>query len=278
MEETKTIQILKDFGYTPIDTLVFKPNGRPRYKIGEFPLIGTTTVIGIRDKGFLKFWTVKESYKYMDKHWDLSKTYTKKEKKEMLLLAKKAHTVKLDKALDAGKIAHALIQQSIISGERFKPEQIKNDNKATQKEICNAYKAFLDWEKDHEVEYYACELIVGSEVHYVGGTIDAIAMVDGKLELLDWKTSSQLSEDVFLQTASYKMMLVEGGVDINSITRRVVRFDKKGEGYEQIKIRTNYTKDVETFLGCLKNYRWNRDIQKDFKVKNEKGFYILKVD
>jgi len=265
--------ILKDFGYKSLP-IVFKEGGRPRYKLGDIPLIGTTTVINTRAKDFLMFWTIKEGIKYLDVHWDINRKYTKLEKENLLLLAKKAWTVKKDKALDAGKITHDLIQNSIVKGKRYKIKKLVFDRSEIQEEIRNAYQAFLDWEKSKKkIEYYAGELIVGSKIHYVGGTIDAIAEVDGWLELLDWKTSNFLSEDVFLQTGAYKMQLLEGGVDLN-ISRRVVQFKKDGSGFKEIKIKSHYSKDVEAFLGLLTNYRWNRDTKKNFMYKNG----ILKTD
>jgi len=113
---------------------------------------------------------------------------------------------------------------------------------------------------------------MGSETHYVGGTLDVVAKVDEELELIDWKTSKRLSDDVFLQTASYKMMLLEGGVE--KISRRAVRLDKTGKGFEDYPIKSDYFKDRDAFLALLKNYRWNRDIKQAFFDK----FGNLKVN
>ena len=250
--------ILKDFNYTELP-IVFTP-GNHRYKLEGIPMIGTTTIIGMKDKDFLKFWTVKEMYTYLKTNWDLKKVYTGAEKEELLMLGKKAWTVKKDKALDTGTIAHDMIEKSIHTGMRVNADVIAK----LAPEVANAYQAFLDWEKTHEIEYLASELIMGSREHYVAGTVDAVAIIDGKLEVLDWKTSKQLSEDVFLQTASYRMMLHEGGIT-DHIGRRVVRFDKLGAGFEDYEIKNDYNKDIEAFLCLLKVYRWDRDVKKKYK-------------
>ncbi len=265
--------ILKDFGYTPIKELVFKPNGRPRYKIGKILLIGTTTILGVRDKPFLMWWTTKENYKYMKTHWDLKKKYTGKEKEELLMAAKKAWTIKRDKALDAGKIAHALVQKSILENKRFKVEKIIHSDETCQKEIRSAYQAFLEWESKHTVKYYATELCLGSEKSFTGGTVDVVAEVDNWLEVVDWKTSKFLSEDAFLQMANYKAMLIEGGVK-PTIGRRVVKLSKDDSGFKEIKIKSDYARDYKVFLSLLEAYRWNRDIKKDFKD----GYGNLRLD
>jgi len=257
---------LKSFGYKPLD-IKFSPKSH-RYKLGDLYLIGTTTVLGCRRKEFLQWWTVKEMYKFLGEQWNIEKTYTAKEKEELLLLGKKAWTVKKDKALDSGSIAHILVQKSIIAKVRgldnfwffqYLPEQ-------TRIEVSNSYQAWLDWEKTHKIEYLVTELVMGSEVHYVGGTVDVVAIVDGQLELIDWKTSSQLSDDVVLQLASYKMMLIEGGVD-NGIRRRAVRFDKSGKGFEDYLVESNYEKDLECFLALLRVYRWQRDFKSAYMNK-----------
>ena len=255
------------FNYKPLP-IEFNTNSH-RYKLEGIPMIGTTTVLGMRNKAFLMFWTVKEMYKYLTKNWDIKKTYTKKEKDELLLLGKKAWTVKKDVALDSGKICHILIQKSIEENKRWKSENLNYDNEQVQKEVRSSYQAFLDWEKTCKIKYLETELIVGSKTHYVGGTIDCIAEVDGQLEAIDWKTSSRISDDSFLQLASYKMMLLEGGVD-EKIRRRVVRFSKIGEGFEEISIKSNYIEDRDTFLALLKTYRWNRDTKKNFTNRQGK--------
>jgi len=277
--------ILKPFGYTELP-IEFNENNH-RYKLEGIPLIGTTTVLETRNKDFMKFWTVKEMYLFLQSNWDIAKTYTKEEKEKLLLEGKRAWTVKKEKALDSGKIAHRIIEDSIQKDERYTEimpfvlEHIKKTLKEGEvleevapkekldsicEEVNNAYKSFLDWEKEHEIEYLASELIVGSKTHWLGGTIDCIANIDDHLELLDWKTSKQLSDDVFLQLASYKMMLIEGGVD-EQIGRRSVRFDKTGKGFEDYPVKSDYSKDIEVYLSLLKTYRWNRDIKKAFMDK-----------
>lgn len=259
--------ILKDFGYKPLP-IEFNPNGH-RYKLEGIPLIGTTTVLGCRHKEFVKFWTVKEMYKFLDANWNIGREYTQAEKTQLLLDGKRAWTVKKDKALDSGKIAHGLIQKSIEENKRWRVKNIRHENKQVQTEIRNVYQAFLDWEKAHKVEYLATELVLGSKEHYVGGTADSIAKVDGWPEVLDWKTSNMLDDDVFLQLGSYKMMLIEGGVD-ERIRRRTVRLDKAGKNSEEILIKSDYVKDRDTFLALLMLYRWQRDIKKDFKDKDNR--------
>jgi len=251
--------IIKEFGYTELP-IEFNSK-KHEYILDNLPLIGTTTIIGMKKKDFLMYWTVKEMYKYLKTNWKLSKKYTGDEKEELLMSGKTAWTRKKDKALDSGTIAHDMIDDSIRSGEREDPEEIENE------EVRNAYQAFIDWEKEHKIEYLASEIIVGSRKNWVAGTIDAVAMVDDRLEVLDWKTSNQLSEDVFLQTASYRMCLEEGGVE-GEIGRRCVRFDKKGNGFEDYVIPSDYNKDIRTFLSLLTTYRWDRDIN---EYKNYKG-------
>lgn len=248
--------LIKDFGYKPLKNLEFNENNHS-YKLDGIPLIGTTTVINCKAKDFLKFWTVKLMFTVLMEKWDIKKVYTKKEKEELLLLAKKAHTVKLDKASDSGKIAHALIQESIEIKVRFEEhsEFLKNP------EVKLIYNNWLDWEKTHKIEYLATELIIGSKALWTGGTLDAVAMVDGELTLLDWKSSTILSDDVSIQTAGYKYMLIECGVD-SKIKRRAIRLDKTKVVFEDRLIKTPYEKDLKCFSALVDIYRWNRDIKK----------------
>ena len=256
--------ILQNFNYKPLP-IVFSRDGHT-YRLNNIPLIGTTTVINCKAKDFLMWWTVKEAYKYLQTNWDIERVYTPEEKETLLLTAKKAWTVKQDKACDSGKISHALIQESIEKGTRFGSEGIEHKLPQVQSEVRSVYSNWLAWEKTHEIVYLATELVVGSEVLWTGGTIDAIALVDGRLEILDWKSSSQLSEDVFIQTANYKFMLLEGGVG-PEIGRRVIRFSKTEPLFEDHLIKSNYLKDLECFKALLTIYRWNREQKKDNYLK-----------
>jgi hypothetical protein len=245
----------------------------------EAPLIGTTTIIKSMAKDFLAPWASKEAVKHLgyfdqkqwdgkkmidlpevdiengwrmlEEKWEKIKILNVKKFYDLLYEAKVAFTKKSGKAKDKGHDVHDLIENSIKTGKRF------DINTLEDKEVQSGYKAWLDWEKTHKIEYLACELITGSKTLWTAGTIDAVAEVDGHLEVLDWKTNGQLSSDVYIQTAAYKFYLEENGVKF--LKRRVVRLDKEKGIFEEEQITTNYEKDLECFKSLLNIYRWSRE-------------------
>lgn len=251
--------ILKDFGYKGLP-IEFKNDGHT-YALGGVPLIGTTTVINCKAKDYLKWWTVKLMYETLQRTWDPTRVYTPEEKEALLLEGKNAHAKRTGKAADSGSISHQLIEDSINNNVRYKMEEINHADPAVQQEVRNTYQNWLDWEKMHKIEYLATEVVAGSKTLWVGGTIDCVAMVDGSLELIDWKTGGTLSEDACIQTSNYKFMLVENGVD-PKIGRRVVRLEKSAvTPADDKKIRSDYQTDHNCFKALLTIYRWDRDIE-----------------
>jgi len=235
---------------------------------------GVTTILNVRSKEFLKWWTVKMAVKYLG--WFDPKEFNKKDgmeylssklekiKKftpekwyEILTEAKNAHTKRSKEALVAGSIAHDWIE-SYIKGEK---KDTPKDEKAA-----SAIKAFLDWESQHKVEWLASELLVGSMIHKYAGTCDFVANIDGILTLGDFKTSNQISEDVALQTAGYWLaldeMLIKGAKRPEQ--RAVLRIPKDGKEFEYQRIDTDLEFDKEVFLHLREAHRWNIYIENNF--------------
>lgn len=153
---------------------------------------------------------------------------------EFLKNAKGAFRRKTKEAAESGTIAHDYIENHIC--ERKQPKElilkINKDEKAK-----NSIKAFDKWEKEHKVEWLASELVIGSELHEFGGTLDGIAYVDAIPTLIDFKTSQQISEDYFLQTAAYSIALEEMG--LKTLQRIILRIPKDGSEFETLTLQNN---------------------------------------
>lgn len=297
--------ILKDFGFKSLP-VEFSDKGHS-YKLDGFRLTGSTTIIGQKDKVWMGAWAAKEAVRmlgYYDKiikgvkiskeQEDELKENLKLRLKEiqeltptkfysLLNSAKSARFTKSKPALLTGKLVHNdLIQTSIEKGVRYKIENITHKDEQTQYEVRNCYQAWLNWEKEHEVEYLATELIVAIRELFLAGTIDVIAIVDGVLMVGDFKTSKQISTDVFIQTAIYKHMLINNGVK-RDVKRFVLRLDKgittnnqRIEGFkpthEYLVIPSDYEKDLKCFMGLYDVYHWG-NYQNKQNFLNEKKFY-----
>lgn len=93
--------------------------------------------------------------------------------------AKKAHTAKKNKGADTGSLVHEWIE-NYIGKQEIIPD------KAAEKSV----EAFLHWEKETKPEYIKTEQPVYSESFDYCGTFDCLANIDGKLTMIDFKTSN----------------------------------------------------------------------------------------
>ena len=63
--------------------------------------------------------------------------------------------------------------------------------------------AFLEWLQKHRIDVFGIEKRVLSNHHLYSGTLDILTKIDGKLGILDLKTSKEIWDDYFIQTAAY---------------------------------------------------------------------------
>lgn len=186
---------------------------------------------------------------------------------------------------DEGTRIHEAIQ-AILTGK--KPE--------IEKDIAPSIKAFREFlnKKQIEVDPDYIERRVVNRTHRYAGTLDAVALIDGKLGVLDIKTSQAIYRDYSLQTAAYTATMKDELKDLQ--THWILRIDQhrvcklcgakfrtKG-GREKVKIDWNnafmrvcqhewsdvvgeielrefpfWEKDFEGFLGAKKLWEWENE-------------------
>ena len=219
------------------------------YELGGKLLTGTTTILGILDKPFLKPWVAKLTSETIEKNWKPEVPYTKEAITLICKNAKSAYKSVGKEAMDSGKLAHEWIEQYIKG---------KAQNKLTDDKAQNAVNAFLEWEKSHKVEWLASELILASPTYTFAGTIDAVAMIDGVMTLVDFKTSNQISDDYNLQLAAYYILLDENLVDgePRPTQRLILRIPKTGKDFEAKVVQSDLKFEIATFLHLREAYKW----------------------
>lgn len=128
----------------------------------------------------------------------------------------------LNKASTIGTEAHNTI-------EKFLRGKLKADN------ISNTpFKGFYLWYNNLVELGYDLE-IVGIEVKltckWFGGTYDMLMRINGRLFLIDFKTSNHVTEKYFLQLAAYRYMLKEQGIRIDGVI--VLQLSKETPAYNE---------------------------------------------
>ncbi len=114
-----------------------------------------------------------------------------------------------------GTIIHEIVEK-IFKGEKYEVSE----------KIAPAINAFLEFinEKNIQVDTeYIEKQVVNHDARYAG-TLDAVALIDGKFGVLDIKTSQAIYRDYNLQTSAY-MAALQKNFD-NLQTRWILRIDQ----------------------------------------------------
>lgn len=151
------------------------------------------------------------------------------------------YNVKREEAATKGSAAHSWIE-SYINGE--KPAMPEDEN------VIASINAFLDWEKQHKVKWLETEQIVYSKKYGYVGLFDALAVIDRKTVLIDFKTSKGVYNDYKYQISAYRAAYEEETGKKLSGNSLIVRFDKETAEFE-VHECTAHDKDFKAFLGAL---------------------------
>lgn len=217
-----------------------------------------TNITGVIAKPALTGWAVKVTTEWISARWKPGKAYTQKQINIILEDAKSARYRVSKKAMDIGSAVHDWIELYIkarIVGLPI-PEMPDYDP------VISGVNAFLAWEEHNKVEWVSSERKVYSREHGYVGTVDADAFVNGRRCIIDFKTSSGIYDEYFLQAAAYCIALEEEyGVKFDGLV--ILRVPKDGGEFEA---KTNESAGYkieelqEVFLSTLKLYLWeNKD-------------------
>jgi hypothetical protein len=158
----------------------------------------------------------------------------------------------MKKAQEIGTQAHALVEWSI----RQRLGQAVGPRPAATSAAEWAFMAFEDWARDANLEPVFTEQVVWSSTHGYAGTMDLLAKVDGKLAVIDFKTSKSVYAEYQLQVAAYMHALNEMGHERPEIGL-IVRLPKaeSDPGFEVVAVESP-TAQHRTFLSVLEVWRW----------------------
>lgn len=144
---------------------------------------GTTTVINrFKDSGGLIYWAWNEGKEGRD------------------------YRETSGKAADAGTLAHAMVEAQI----KGKPAP---DLATVAPEIAvkasTAFGAYIEWASQSKLEIMETEIELVSEKYEFGGTPDGIGYLNGRLSVIDWKSSNAVYSDHLVQMAAYSKLWEE---------------------------------------------------------------------
>jgi len=181
--------------------------GKPhtRYRLADGTLVpGVTTVLGVLHRPGLVEWANKLGLQGID-----TRGY-------------------VDELAKIGTLAHGLIEEELggpeVDRSLYSAEEIDRAE--------NSLLKFYEWQKAHEIQPVFIEKPLVSERFRYGGTIDCYAVIDGRPEILDIKTSKQVYDSHLYQVAAYWKPVEEAGYPVEAV--RVLQVGRtEDEGFSE---------------------------------------------
>jgi hypothetical protein len=166
-------------------------------------------------------------------------------------------------AADIGSLVHDFAEQwtttKKISDELNKAIESHPDREKVE----HCIKKFSSWHETEGDVLISAEEIIGSPTHHFAGKYDSLSERKGKVIIRDYKTSSGIYVDQFVQMAAYKIMLKEwNNVEVDEL--EIVRFGKESGEFE-VQSMSNKKKIKELEHQFLRN-RNTYAFVKEFKL------------
>lgn len=201
-------------------------------------------------------------------------------------LGKQKYFYEKNKATTIGSRTHELIEEYLTTG-RFNENIFYKIPPSLKKNVSIAFNNFKEWMNGLANNgFFISDIIAMEKVvtcPYFGGTVDCICRINGKVYLVDFKTSKKISPEYLLQVAAYTWIINSGYVEnlpkIDGIG--IIRVDKETKGkYEDLFLNFNIpwqfdiiNKFTRDFGVLLNSYYTILSMEREFidvkkKVKN----------
>lgn len=250
-----------------------EPLQEPRYRFDEEnhvhlldgkPLIGTSGVTGVLSKpltwwasglavekfGWInkkdadgKFRTKEERLAIAFKGWKKIQDLDNEQFLDLLDEAYSAHSKKLDSSAKQGTDLHAEL-------ERYVKNKMANRMATYEEKIM----PFILWAEENVEKFIWSEVNCYSERLWIGGISDVGAKLkNGKIVIIDFKSSKEAYESQFIQCAGYDIQITENGGYTKNGTK-ILTLEDKIDGYIIVPFGAKVVEPV---------FRWNVDELKE---------------
>lgn len=207
--------------------------GRPdRYKLASGSIVPSVTTIAgrFKDATALLNWANREGFKtgaqlaweHRDGFADASALAEWADEQARV---QRGADEKRDAAGDEGHIVHQWIDDTTHGRELTAFPYSDAEGLARARK---AFDAFQAWAAEVDLRVWATEIPLVSESLRCGGTLDSIALVQGVLCLVDWKSGGGCYPEHVIQQAAYRLLLRE--LAASGKLRELLGFDDVPEG------------------------------------------------
>ena len=200
------------------------------YVVEDLKIPNVTTLIdGVFPK-YLTEWAAKCGADYWREHYAEHEALVVNTS-DMYQHIIRAHKDVSGAARDIGHETHYWIEEYINSSIK-NPNEVDWKLGALSDKAKNAVQAFLKWEASHDIVWLGSEKKVYSKEYDYAGTIDAIAMINDKYCIVDFKTGAKIYKEAYVQLSAYSQAVEE--IHGRSVDLAVVlRLDKEEDKYQE---------------------------------------------
>ena len=161
----------------------------------------------------------------------------------------------INDALEIGNDTHQWIEHYINYGHACaEPEDY----------ISKSVNAFLDWTTEYNPEWVDAERKVYCDKYKYAGTVDAVAKINDRVCVIDFKTSKKVYKPYHLQVTAYAQAIKR----MDGLRRWplgiILRLDKETGEFEHKVFEPKH--NFDTFKKCLELKQWS-----SLRIKNEEG-------
>jgi hypothetical protein len=168
----------------------------------------------------------------------------------------------VSQAARIGTLAHAFVETR-FTGEVLKRADLEAEH--TEEEIAGAlraFRAYQAWAADKTITPILSETPLVSEAHRYGGTFDLYAEVDGRRELLDFKTSERVYDSHLIQLAAYRALLEEHGHPVEAVRVVLMPREPLVIDYEPSRVMEDTGREWSVFLAARQLYEAQKEIER----------------
>jgi CRISPR/Cas system-associated exonuclease Cas4 (RecB family) len=204
-------------------------------------LLSVTGCTSVVDKsGPLVWWAVGLSRDFLLEAINEGKSISSDD----IVEASNQHQIKKEAAATIGSKVHKW-------AEAFAKAKVDKDILPLPKDpqVLAGVNAFLKWIDANDVKFISSERIVFSKSKKFVGIMDAEAVVNGKLCVIDYKTSSNVYPEHYMQVSAYQAALSEENGKVYT-GKWIIRFDKNTGEFDP-HYSEDQEKDYKAFLCCL---------------------------
>ena len=218
------------------------------YVVDEDKVPNVTTIIDSIFPKYLSEWAARCGADYWKTHSD--------ETENMHHGIINAHKDVSGEARDIGHETHYWIEDYINKSIKHPDEGEWKLNTLSGK-AKTAVLAFLKWEASHEIVWLASEKKVYSRDYEYAGTVDAVAKINGKFCIVDFKTSAKIYKEAYVQLSAYAEAIEEiQGKPVELAV--ILRLDKDEEKYQEAAFKPSELFEIFLMAMRIKKFQSTR--------------------